>query len=464
VNLAPLVADPRRTPNHAAHEGLLGTPVVFEAHRPVLLAGPVPEALSTHRARFDGRRHEEAPVPPGRLLDAIEQVQLAGRGGAHFDVATKWRSTLAAGGGGMVVANGAEGEPASVKDAALLLHRPHLVLDGLARAAQATGASTVVVWLHDGARDVHRSVTAAVNERRAGRIREPQVRIVSGPDAYLSGESSAVVRALSGGPALPAFRRVPAATSGVHGLPTLVHNVETLARIGLIARSGGAGYRDSSLVTVLQGGYRTVLDVDRTTSVEAAVTRASGTGQAPQAVLLGGYGGSWLAWSAAADLPLAHRALRAAGAGLGAGVVVPLPARSCGLSETAAVVDYLARSSARQCGPCLFGLRSIADLLLALTRGEGKAGHLRRLSRYVGEVAGRGACHHPDGAVRFVATALATFADDIDQHARRGKCLHPGTPPVLPVPPERSVRAGRRSPASVTLPAPTSRPHGGARQ
>jgi NADH:ubiquinone oxidoreductase subunit F (NADH-binding) len=421
---------------------LLDAPVQYDAHGPALISGPSPHTLTVHREWFEPRTDAD-PCPPERLLDVIERSGLAGRGGGHFSVATKWRTALLAGGGGMVVANGAEGEPASAKDAALVTLRPHLVLDGLAAAAAATGASRTVVWLHENATDAKRAVTVAVHERRAARVLEPAVEIVTGPDTYLTGESSAVVRALSGGPALPQFRRVSAATSGVDGLPTLVHNVETLARIALLSYTGGAGHRDSTLLTILDGGRRTVLEVDPRATVEAATRRAGGPAEPPQAVLLGGYGGSWLPWTTAAPLALEHRALRAAGAGLGAGIVVPLPARSCGLVETAAVVDYLARSSARQCGPCLFGLRAIADLLLELAYGRGSRAHLRRLRRYTGDVAGRGACHHPDGVVRLVATALTTFAEDVDDHARRRRCRHPGTALILPAPADGPPAGGR---------------------
>ncbi len=108
-----------------------------------------------------------------QLLDSIEQAELTGRGGAHFPVARKWRTALdaarAGGGEVLVVANGAEGEPASAKDAALLLQRPHLVLDGLVCAAEAFGASSAVLWLQEGA--------AAVGGARPGPGRTARPRV-----------------------------------------------------------------------------------------------------------------------------------------------------------------------------------------------------------------------------------------------------------------------------------------------
>ncbi len=445
------LAEGTRRPAGFLRGVLLDGATVYPANGSTPLAGPAPESLREHHSRFGGRPDFGAGSRSGLLLDALDQIELAGRGGAHFPVAAKWRTALDAGGGGTVVANAAEGEPASAKDAALLRHRPHLVLDGLAIAAEALGAERAVVWLHRSAAATLRALDAALAERRTERRPERRpdrlIELVTGPDSYLSGESSAVVRALDGGPALPAFRREPAARSGVGGLPTVVHNVETLARVALAARTGAAGYRDSTLLTVLVGGVRVVLEVDPQTTLAAAVWHAGGLvprrsdRQGParladraQAVLIGGYGGTWMRWDQAADLPLRHAALRRAGAGLGAGVLAPLPTRACGLAETATVLGYLADSGAQQCGPCRSGLPAVHDRFLDLARGRGGPAGLRRLRRYLDEVDGRGGCHLPDGAARLARSALHTFERDTAEHACRGRCLHPAARPVLPVP------------------------------
>lgn len=416
------------------------------AHQPVpdwrLLDGPVavpadPDAyedLAEHVARL-------GPRPPATghhgetLTGTLAAIELTGRGGGHFPAARKWRAVLAAGGGGTVVANAAEGEPASAKDAVLLRLRPHLVLDGLVSAGEALGATDLVVWLHDADPVGHRAVVRALQDRRHASVGDPAVRIVTAPDRYLSGESSAIVRRLAGGPALPEFRRVPAAVSGVGGRPTLVHNVETLARVGLAARAGALAYRPTGLFTVVAGGRRSVVEADPTeplAQVLAAGEVRAGAG--PQAVLVGGYGGTWLPWATVAALPARESALRQAGASLGAGVLGVLPTGTCGLAETARVLDFLAASSARQCGPCLFGLPAIAEVFAALAVGEARRRDLRRLDRYAGEVAGRGACHHPDGAVRLATSALHTFAADVAAHRRGRPCAGAGARPVLPVP------------------------------
>lgn len=392
------------------------------------------EDLRAHEASW-GPRPDDWPRDPEPLLESMAEVALSGRGGAHFPVAVKWRAVLAAGGGGTVVANAAESEPASAKDGVLLRARPHLVLDGLAIAAGVLGATDVVIWLHGGAADTHRVLSHALAERRAARLMELPVRIVRAPDRYLSGESSAVVRALSGGPALPDFAVVPAATVGVHGRPTLVQNVETLARVAVLSRTDAEDYASSALLTVVGSGRRIVVELPTTTTVAEAVAATGNLlSSEPQAVLLGGYGGAWLPWAHAANIPVDESALRAAGASIGAGVVAPLPAGACGLVETASMFAFLAASSARQCGPCLFGLRSISGVLSDLARGRARRQDVERIQRHAAEVTGRGACRHPDGAIRLMASALNTFAADVSAHAAGSPCPGSRQAPALPVP------------------------------
>jgi NADH:ubiquinone oxidoreductase subunit F (NADH-binding) len=385
-----------------------------------------PDALRDHRLRFGPR--PPCPDEAGDdLIEAIDAARLTGRGGAHLPSVVKWRAVRAAvdDRGSVVVANGAEGEPDSRKDAALLEFRPHLVLDGLACAAETLGASEGVIWLHEGASAARSSIARALAERLAAHLDEPPMRVVVGPDRYLTGESSAVVRALSGGPALPDFRTVPSAVRGVGGRPTLVQNVETLARVGLIARGIEPA---SAIVTVTAADARVVVEAPTDAYLQNVIERVSGSAGAP-AVLLGGYGGVWCRWTDLEDATLAEPDLRSRGLSLGAGVLAALAPDECGLARTAHLAGYLADQSARQCGPCLFGLRAVADSMAALARGgrRTKREHAR-LATFMAEVRGRGACGHPDGAVRMVASALDVFADDAAAHLR-GRCLATGRRP-----------------------------------
>ncbi|HEY3436462.1 MAG TPA: NADH-ubiquinone oxidoreductase-F iron-sulfur binding region domain-containing protein [Actinotalea sp.] len=390
--------------------GLLLRGALVPRSGPADASRPVHDDLAMHL-----RRVGPLPRVTAELLVRVEETGLTGHGGAHVPVAVKWRSARRGTGPLTVVANGAESEPLSAKDATLLRQRPHLVLDGLLATASLLGAVRAVVWLHG---DDHRTAAAietAIGERWSAGL-PGRVDVVVGPSHYLAGESSAIAQALHGGPALPTVRRPGSTTTG----RTLVHNVETLARVALLAR--GHDPVPTVLLTVLTDVGRQVLEVGTRTPLVDVLGLVDPHATAPQAVLLGGYGGTWVSGHTAARLTVDEADLRREGLSIGAGVVVPLGPEACGLSETAAVAHYLASMSARQCGPCLFGLPAIAETVTALADGRASRRDLARLRQDLAAVTGRGACHHPDGATRLVASALEVFAADVDGHGRRRPC------------------------------------------
>lgn len=367
--------------------------------------------LDAHLARF-------GPLPDlPDLIDRLHHAELLGHGGASFPVARKWQTALRGGGGGLVVANGAESEPVSAKDATLLQLRTHLVLDGVTAAARSTGSGDAVIWLHRGARASRVAIERALHDRALRRTPDPRIQIVEAPDSYLSGESSAIVRGLSGGPTLPMVRGVPAAVRGVGGRPTLVHNVETLARVALVAR--GATLADGRrLMTIAAGGRRVVTEAAQHRALGSVLAETHGE-LALRAALLGGYGGTWRRWPDVVEQPVG-----AGPADIRAGIVIGLTPQTCGVHASAQILRYLAASSARQCGPCLFGLDELAAVMERVAAGRGGRSDLDRLARISAQVSGRGGCHHPDGAVRMLASSIDVFADDLVSHRRRRRCPH----------------------------------------
>lgn len=406
-------------PDRRTDAQILDRPAVFTLTRRVLLAGPSTHDLADHWERYGPRPPAGGPWGD-RLVGTLSSGWLTGRGGAHFPVARKWQAARAGGGVPVVIGNAAEGEPASAKDAAVVRCRPHLVLDGTALAAEAVGASRTMIWLHHGDLAARNALTAALAERRLAGLPDPPVAIRFGPAGYLTGESSAVLSAVSGGPPRPVFRGRPAATVGVAQPRGLVHNVETLARVALAARLAPSA--QTALVTVTGGRHRTVLELPEAMTLAQVLNGVQPDGRAVQAVLLGGYSGTWVTWERAADLRVSDLIPGSAALSLGAGVIVPLPWDACGLRVTAELAGFLARNSAGQCGPCLFGLPAIAHVLDRLVDGEATRRDMARLRRYVGEVEGRGACHHPDGAARLVRSCLVAFAEDAQLHLRRRRC------------------------------------------
>jgi NADH:ubiquinone oxidoreductase subunit F (NADH-binding) len=337
----------------------------------------------------------------------------------------------------VVVGNGAEGEPASSKDKALLWFSPHLVLDGLQLAAEAVGSVTVGLYVHRNPR-LYERLEVAIAERAAAGLDAAGVELVEAPPRFLAGEESALASKASGGPALPRFKPPRASQRGVAGRRTLVQNVETLAHLALIARYGAAWFRSvgtpdepgSMLATLHHADGRTgVVETTLGTPIADLLPLPA------QAVLVGGYHGAWLPAEQAELLPLANAALRPLGAAVGAGVLAALPDDRCGLAETARVARYLALESAGQCGPCFNGLPRMAGALEKLAGPWPDPQALADLQRWSGLVAGRGACHHPDGTVRLVRSALQVFTAEIGHHAR-GYCTGTSSRPFLPLPAE----------------------------
>jgi NADH:ubiquinone oxidoreductase subunit F (NADH-binding) len=370
-----------------------------------------PVSLAEH---FDA--YGPLPLRPG-LIETVEASGLRGRGGAAFPAGQKLRAVAAQRDRPVVVVNAAEGEPASKKDTALLHHVPHLVLDGAAAAATALGARSVILALGVRARAEEDVLARAVVERR-DRIRWEVAHV---PDAFVAGEETALLAGIAGRPARPSTKPPYPFESGVRGAPTLVQNVETLAHLALIARFGARWFRSAgtqaepgtALVTLSGAFVRPgVHEIALGTRLSELVASAGGTTEPAGAVLVGGFFGGWTR-----DL---ERPLDGAN-GLGAGVVVALPARACALRESARVAQYLAAETAGQCGPCLNGVRALADGLEQIAFGSGDD-RRRDLERFAVEVRGRGACRHPDGAANFVCSTLSVFEAEVEEHLRHGRC------------------------------------------
>jgi len=364
------------------------------------------------------------------LVGELDRSGLRGRGGAAFPTAVKL-AAVARRRRPIVVANGAEGEPLSSKDKTLLATSPHLVLDGLVLAARAVGAREAVVCVARGAGRVIATVEGAVAERAALRRDGVDIQVAATPDRYVVGEETALIHWLNGGDAKPTTTPPRPFERGVGGRPTLVQNVETLAHIALVGRFGGDWYRvvgtaeDPGTTLISIGGAVDrpgVYEVEQGTGLLAALRAAGLPAGDPPPVLVGGYFGRWLDPATVSAAAIGVDAMRRAGASLGCGVLWALPRDACGLAESARVARWFADESAGQCGPCVNGLPAIAAAMEAVVAGPRSADALAHLRRWAAMVVGRGACHHPDGASRLVASAVEVFADEIARHARRGPC------------------------------------------
>jgi NADH-quinone oxidoreductase subunit F len=359
----------------------------------------------------------QAPAPP-EVLARLAASGLRGRGGGWFPAARKWRAVLAEGGQPVVVANGAEGEPGSIKDRFLLRTRPSEVVAGVELAAATLGASESIIYLK------------GAFEREERHLREAggTVLVRRGADTYVAGEETAVLEALEDRRAWPRPKPPLPAAVGLRGRPTLVQNVETLWRLPGAVRDPEAFRTGETTLVSLWGHVRRpgVYDVPLGTSLRRLVDEWGG-GATDGIGLLFPAGPSAPPLDAEqADVPLDPDALRAAGSGLGTAAVLVVGRTACPLAVAASVAAFFERESCGQCPPCTVGTANLSRIVRALEAGGARARDLASLDEAAGFMSVHGYCAHSRTAAAAVRGVLARVPAEVEAHLRAGRCPRPG--------------------------------------
>jgi NADH:ubiquinone oxidoreductase subunit F (NADH-binding) len=277
------------------------------------------------------------------------------------------------------------------------------------------------------------AVARAVAERDDRGVRW-KVTAVSG--GFVGGQETAVLEHVAGRPNRPVTRWQPASVAARGRRPVVLSNAETFAQTAAawsapwaFTQYGTADEPGTTLVSIggdgiVDRGIATVVEVEQRIPVYGVVPE-SAPGREPVGVLLGGYHGQWLRWPDDGGVPLSHLAPPPAPR-IGAGVVLPLAVGGCPVSATAAVISYLSDQRVGQCGPCEFGLPTLAQSAAALATGAaGSRSAAASLLAIADLVDGRGACRHPDGTARLARSLVTVFGDDVDAHTQ-GYCLTAG--------------------------------------
>nr|WP_090344249.1 NADH-ubiquinone oxidoreductase-F iron-sulfur binding region domain-containing protein [Mycolicibacterium malmesburyense]CRL75620.1 NADH:ubiquinone oxidoreductase, NADH-binding (51 kD) subunit [Mycolicibacterium malmesburyense] len=363
-------------------------------------------------------------IDAGELMEQVDLSGLLGRGGAAFPIGTKLRTVHNANRRGsetVVVANGEEGEPASVKDRWLLRNRPHLVLDGLRLAAAVAGARRTYVYVSDDR--AAGAVTAALNEVPAGTFGGTEITVVTVDPGYVAGEETAAVRRINGGPAKPTDKPPRPFEEGVNGLPTMVSNVETLANLPYIHEHGAEKFRSvgtpmspgTFLATITGGGRPAALyEIPHGAAFSDLLQLHGLTNEAVTGVLMGGYFAG-LVNTDILDATLDHESVRRLNSGLGCGAISILT-DDCPVAVAASVMSYFDRENAGQCGSCFNGTAAMAAVTSALRDGVATQEDVTRLERWSVVLRGRGACGTLDGATNVAASLLRQFPQVVARH------------------------------------------------
>jgi NADH-quinone oxidoreductase subunit F len=421
---------------------------------------PAPLAtLDDWRAAGGGRALDAARrVEPEALIAEVEAAGLRGRGGAGFPTGTKWRTIAANRSPDLpttVVVNGAEGEPGTYKDRAILRADPWSVLEGALVAAVAVGAADVVVALKEREPVEQRRVADAVAAMRsAGLLGDLDVSIVSGPSEYLFGEETALLEVVAGRAPLPRiappYRRgvvevvehdddvdagsglpahVEMAGPGPETLapPALVDNVETLANVGRIVAEGADWFRGlgtagspGTIVCTVTGAVRHpgVGEVPLGTTVREAIDAIAGgpAGRRPPKAVLNGVSAAPLP-AALLDTPLTYEDMAAVGSGLGTASLIVVGDRTDMTAVAAGAARFLAVESCGQCTPCKSDGLAIADALDRLCTGQGDQHDLDTVTKALTTVADGARCNLAGQQQAVVGAILAGWDDEVVRRA-----------------------------------------------
>ena len=372
---------------------------------------------------------------------AIGASGLRGRGGAGYPAADKWRAASATPASGrVVVANGYGSDPSSVTDRVLMERNPFAVIEGLAIAAFAIGGGEAIIAVRADATTAIRILEAAIAAAQdaglvgndafgPGRHLDMTVRTVQG--AYLLGEETILLKALEGKRGQPEQRPPHPATSGLRGLPTVVHNVQTLAAIPWIVVNGsdafakiGAPECPGTMLVQVRGPEASgVAEVPMGTSLrDIAALAGTPTGaRSLKAVLVGGPSGGILPPDAL-DIPYTFDGLRAAGAHIGSGSVIVADDRACIVDLARVLTRYCADEACGKTIPCRIGTRRLSEIGDRLAFGTSRAGDLDLITDLASDIVGSALCDHERLTTLPLVSGMRYFRAELDEHLERSSC------------------------------------------
>ena len=418
--------------------------------------GPQKHLASEHRGRLDPMDLDEYLQHDGvaalrrclgemtrqEVIEEIARSGLRGRGGAGYPTGKKWAAVRKASGERkFVVCNGDEGDPGAFMDRMLLESYPYRIIEGLAIAAYAVGASEGHLYIrHEYPLAVRRIREAIRRCRQHGLLGEKilgsdfslHLEIMEGAGAFVCGEETALLASIEGRRGTPRLRPPYPAQSGLWGQPTLVNNVETYALVPWIIRNGADAFAavgtDQSKGTkvfalagkISRGG---LIEVPMGATIRQIVEEIGGGvagGKAFKAVQIGGPSGGCVP-AALADTPVDFEALESVGAIMGSGGLVVLDEADCMVDIARYFLEFTQDQSCGKCTFCRIGTRRMLEILTRLCEGQGRSADLQQLEQLCRMVQASSLCGLGKTAPNPVLSTLKHFHDEYAAHIA-GRC------------------------------------------
>ena len=377
-------------------------------------------------------RDRARAMAPDALIALVDASGLRGRGGAGFALARKLAAvrTAAAGGSAYVVANAYDADPGSPLSRTILLKKPELVIEGLAIAAAAVGATSGYLYLRPDAESSKRAAERALEAARPA-LGDLQVEIALGPGGFMGGEESALLAVLESRRAMARQRPPYPATQGLLLRPTLVSSAETLAALPLIVRDGADAFRrvgsetspGTKLVSVT-GAVASpgVYEVAFGSTLGEIVERAGGaTGAGMKGLHVGGPTGGILN-ATRTGVAFDYESLKAAGTHVGSAQIRVIGKDVCVVNEAAKLFDYLSKETCGICVPCRVGTKRVEGILEGIYSDLGRADDLPWLGELADHLSKFSLCGFGITSASIIRTTMSEFADDYRRHIEDRTC------------------------------------------
>jgi NADH-quinone oxidoreductase subunit F len=373
-------------------------------------------------------------LPPETVIEAVAKSGLRGRGGAGFPTGTKWKLARAnADPVKYVICNGDEGDPGAFMDRLVLEGDPHRVLEGLAIAAHAVGATQGYLYIRaEYPLAVRHTRAAIVQATERGLLGGLRLDVREGAGAFVCGEETALIQSLEGKRGMPKLRPPYPVDRGFRGKPTIINNVETLACVPWILRHGaeafaafGTGTSRGTKVFALAGKINRggLIEVPMGITIREVVEEIGGGikhGRRFKAVQLGGPSGGCIP-ARLADTPIDYDALAQTGAIMGSGGLVVLDERDCMVDMARFFLKFTQAESCGKCTFCRIGTKRMLEILERLCAGEGRRDDLEKLATLADYVSRGSLCGLGQTAPNPVLTTLRYFREEYQAHLE-GRC------------------------------------------
>ncbi len=389
---------------------------------------------------------------PEELCDTVEKSGLRGRGGGGFPAGRKWKFAASTEADQKyLVCNADEGDPGAFMDRAVIEGDPYRLLEGMAIAAYAIGATKAYVYIRaEYPLAIERLIHSIAEAKKYGFLGEDildsgfnlDIVIKKGAGAFVCGEETALIHSIEGKRGMPRPRPPYPAVKGLFGKPTIINNVETLSNLPLLVRNGAEWF--SSLGTETSKGTKVfalsgkvartgLVEVTMGTSVKEIVFDVGGGiphSRKFKAVQIGGPSGGCIPKSHI-DIKIDYEELKTVGAMMGSGGLVVMDDKTCMVDVAKFFMDFIQRESCGKCIPCREGTRRMLEILESITRGRRNESGVNALERFKGVInldhlaeviKSTSLCGLGQTAPNPVLSTLHWFRDEYEQHIYERKC------------------------------------------